>query len=498
MDNDANKNTEGKIRPTDNSGKTVQGIDQVLKYSYNEKGERASLERDNNVDDKFDYREEYTLDANGRWVGKNIDLTNDGTFDRKEIYTKSPSDAYVKTEFYNLVPEGSGTKDILTKIEHYENNANGQRTALRGDMQGDGSIDYVSTYDLDASGRTYKSYAYERDNITVAQVTTYTRDANGDVTRSELTDANGLLLSSTNYERDALGRTVVSRVDSNGDNVVDRKYEYTHDDYGQGILRKEYAYNQPNQTLELSSTTEQTFNSSNYVISNKITAADGSFIANVYERDEYGRIAKGTVTGRSNFSWENTYNPDNTIDIRTEYRLDGTFASKLAYSDYDLNGRASTVHRYNAKDELTQIDSVIRDTQGTQIHTIIDTVSNGIGADRFTFGTVGAGLSFHFTQDLTTWKEEELARLGTSLKQINLAINSISTLTLNAETVAKISEGGLRVVGGTDNNDILNLSGFEKAASSTVRNYDLYTATVDGEALNLYVQNNVDVNIIGG
>ncbi|MEG9490801.1 hypothetical protein [Mannheimia indoligenes] len=492
VDNDGKTSTG--VSRTDNEGAPVAGIDQALAYSYNVKGEQTALLRDNNVDGKYDYSEAYTLDANGRQIQKEIDLTNDGQFDRKEVYTKSATDATVKTEFYNIM----GDQEVVTKIEHYENNANGQRTALKGDILGNGSINYVSTYELDALGRTYKTYAYGGDNVTVAQVTTYTRDENGNVTRSELTDPNGLLLSATNYERDALGRSVVSEVDSNGDNKVDRKYEYTYDDYGREILRKEYAYNESSQKLELSSTTERTFNSSNYVISDKVTATNGSFLANEYERDEYGRIAKGTVTGRNNFSWENIYNPDNSIAVRTEYGLDGTFRSKLVYSDYNIHGNANFAHRYNAKDELVQIDSVIRDVNNNHIHTIVDNVSNGIGWDRFTFGTVGAGLSFHFAQDLTTWKEEELAKLGTSLKQINLANNSISTLTLNAETVAKISEGGLRVVGGTDNNDVLNLSGFEKAASSTVRNYDLYTATVDGEALNLYVQNNVDVNIIGG
>lgn len=199
-------------------------------------------------------------------------------------------------------------------------------------------------------------------------------------------------------------------------------------------------------------------------------------------------------------SYSYTYNSDGSYATRNDFDTDGHLGKKTIYTSYDpVTGANNGLEVYNADDQLIYKSSRFLDSRGNTLNTVYDYAKNGDGWDSFFFGSAGASSNIHNTVDMTAWTEEKLAQLGESLSLIRMANGSISTLTLNAEVVAKISNGGLRVQGAADNNDILNLSGFKKAESSKMKNYDLYTATVDDEELNLYVQANdsITVHIIG-
>ncbi|QTM01245.1 hypothetical protein [Mannheimia sp. ZY171111] len=493
VDNDA-KTATGKLQQHDKG--QAKGIDQVLKYGYNLKGEQTLLERDNNVDGTYDYREAYTLDPNGQQKLKEIDLTNDGTFDKKEVYVKQPDGGLEQVTFYNLVNKNGKVEDVKTHIESYELDPNNHIEKVSSDTLGDGSINSVSKYDLDPAGNIEKAYFDTNGDSKIDRIETHTR-TNGLVTRTEVHDSENKLQEIVTYEYLPSGQVSLKRVDTSGDKSIDKEYRYTYDNHDRETRREEYSYSPKEKKLALSAVHENTFDPNNNIVNYKITYSNGKSNENNYIIDDYGRIKEKTVSGINNFSSKNEYNTDNTVKTTTEYKPDGKFSVKNVFSEYDVLGNYTKVDRYYSENgEKTQTWSLIRDPNSGQIqHTIVDDTKTGDGADKFTFGTYGANQSFHFTQDLTTWSEEKLALLGASLKEIQLANNSISTLTLDANVVAKISEGGLKVNAGNDKNDILNLSGFEKATDGEkIKNYDLYTATVGSEKLNLYVQEGISVN----
>ncbi|MFA9489328.1 MULTISPECIES: hypothetical protein [unclassified Mannheimia] len=497
VNNDADTTT-GKAQQ-DNGGNTVQGIDQVLKYDYNVKGERTSLERDNNVDGKFNYRETYTLDANGRWIGKNIDLTNDGTFDRKEVYSREADGGLTQTNFYNLVND----REVLTKIEYYELNVNNQRTKLSIDTLGDNTINSITRYDLDNLGRTEKSYFDTDGDKTTDRIEAYTRDSNGNILRTEIINNDGEVQAVRIYERNALGQVTKQEVDSDNDGIIDTRYEYTRDAQGNETAYKVYSYNPITKQQELTQSAKREFDELNRAKYIELSYVDSSRDYRVdYTYDDFGRRLSDVHSGSRTHTWTYDYNDDNTLRERLDYNKDGVFTSKSLFVEYypEFNA-AKVVEGYNAQDELESTTIWLRDSTGAMTNSLIDNTNNGKGWDTYTFGDRGAnGVNRNLSQDFTEWSEEKLAQLGDSLSLIRMLNNSaVSELTLNAEVVAKISDGGLRVQGGSDKNDVLNLSGFEKASSSSVRGYDLYTATVGEEDLNLYVQANdsITVNILG-
>ncbi|QLB39560.1 hypothetical protein [Mannheimia pernigra] len=495
VDNDA-KTATGKLQQHDKG--LAEGIDQVLKYGYNLKGEQTLLERDNNVDGTYDYREAYTLNLNGHVKENLIDLTNDNNFDRKEVYTREADGGLVKTNFYNLV-DG---KELLTKIEHYELNANNQREKLQVDILGDGSIDAITTHDLDAQGRTEKAYFDTDSDKTIDRVETYTRDLNGNILRNEISNVDGEVQAVRIYERNALGQVTKYEIDEGNDGIIDTRYEQTRDIQGNELTYKLYSYNAVTKQQELTVSAQREFDELNRAKYIEYSYADSSIDYRIdYGYDEFGRKISETFSGARNYKWEFLYNDDNTVKERLDYNKEGVFTSKTVYVEYYPEFNAVKVlDAYNAKNELVSSTIWLRDGNGVLTNSLIDSTNNGKGWDTYTFGDRGAtGINRNLSQDFTAWGEEKLAQLGDSLSLIRMIKGGVSELTLNAEVVAKISNGGLRVQGASDKNDVLNLSGFKKASSSSVKGYDLYTATVGEEDLNLYVQANdsITVNILG-
>ncbi|MFA9500661.1 hypothetical protein ACERCG_09600 [Mannheimia sp. E30BD] len=502
MDNDANKNTEGKIRPTDNSGNTVQGIDRVLKYDYNVKGERTSLERDNNVDGKFDYREEYTLNANGNIEEKRIDLTNDGTMDRKEVYTKSPSDAYVKTEFYNLVPEGSGTKDILTKIEHYENNVNNQRTEVRVDILGDNTINSITRYDLDNLGRIAKAYFDTDGDKTIDRAESYTRDMQGNIIKMEVDIGNnGSIDSVVTYTYDNLGRRISIKHDTDNNGSIDRTDYYKYDVYGNP---QEYSTDYDGDGI-FERVAYREFDSSNrqivyWIDENK--PLNGKPDSNEYyetvEYDEYGNPKIYHISSSQNYDLLVKYDDKGSrsyqhLDRNKNGIVDN--GETFEHLEYDKvwSRAVSKITVFNDKGIKTTVAEIEVGDLGNPLHYYRDNGADGT-INLFAFGNYSGNIAVNNHHvDMSAWSADQVARFNKGLETVVLSNTLTSSqLTLDKETLANLvsKTNTLRITG--DSTDTVNLEGFTKADSSSQAGHNQYTADVDGTTYTVFITDTVD------
>ncbi|MEG9486987.1 hypothetical protein [Mannheimia indoligenes] len=477
----------------------MAGIDQVLAYTYNVKGEQTTMLRDNNVDGKYDYREAYTLDANGRWVEKLIDLTNDGQFDRKEAYTKSASDAYLKTEFYNIV-DG---RDVATRIEHYENNANNQRTAVKVDTLGDSSINAITRYDLDALGRTEKAYFDTDSDGNPNRTETYIRDVNGAIIKMESDSNNDTIIDTARYyERDSLGRVLVEKFDNDNNGTIDDVYTYTRDQYGNIVHQIRDLGNDSVIDVEYTNT----FNERNQQVNQVAKWSDGriSYLETTY--DEYGRVSvedrRWDANGNQGIPYRYIfeYDDQNRIAVqRYDNRIDGSI-DWIDHKSYEhpvfTNVATKQEIVYPNGNKITYTMEL--DTAGRALFTYTDATTDGI-IDRLAIGDRNGSSSVSRNVDLTAWTEEQFANLGNELTAIVMGSLSPDTLTLNAEVIAKLTQKYINVQT-TGNDDTLNLSGFEKSktAAKTIgsETYDLYTATVNGKVFELFVDD--DTNVVLG
>ncbi|MEG9491152.1 hypothetical protein, partial [Mannheimia indoligenes] len=499
VDNDGKASTG--VSRTDNEGAPVAGIDQVLAYSYNVKGEVTEMKRDNDVDGKYDYREAYTLDANGRWVEKLIDLTNDNQFDRKEVYTKSASDAYLKTEFYNIVD----ARDVATKIEYYENNANNQRTAMKVDTLGDASINAITRYDLDALGRTEKAYFDTDGDGNVDRTETYLRDVNGGLTEMKSDSNNDTIIDAVRYyERDALGRVSVEKFDNDNNGIIDDVYTFTRDQYGNIVHQIRDLGNDNIIDVEYTNT----FNELNQQVNQVAKWLDGrvSHLETTY--DDYGRVSVedrrwDTASGSQGVPYRYTYQYDDQnrqIVVEYDNRIDGVI-DWTDYRSYEHPVFTNAVTKneivYPNGNKATH-SIVEHDAAGRAVLTYSDATSDG-AIERLNIGDRNGSSSVSRNVDLTTWTEEQFAELGNKLTAIVMGALSPDTLTLNAEVMAKLTQKYINVQT-TGNDDTLNLSGFEKskAAAKTIgsETFDLYTATVNGKVFELFVDD--DTNVVLG
>lgn len=484
--------------------KTAEGVDYIIRYDRNIKGEITGEYRDNNLDGKYDYYEKFTLNANGGVIQKESDYTNDGQFDSKVTYTLHASGGYRNSNgdvtgvdvatYYNLIKQEDGsTREVVTGIEYnyYEDD---RWVGSSLDRLGDGSINYGTYHILDEKGRVSQSY-FNNDGKGGSKegadrVETYTRDNNGSVLRTEVDNGNdGSIDVVRKYKYDELGRSIQREVDSDNDGLFETRNEYTYNEFGQQVTEKTYSYNEKTDSMELTSQIARTFNSdgrTETVIYHDHTVK--------YTYDEYGR----TLTDKAEAfdrHWEYSYNQNGTVKSQTSYSLKtGAKQNELRFTEYDpYTNRALAGENYDSTDQLVDSFRFYHNDQGNIQNTLIDNAKNGKGWDIYQFGDRGGISSLNNSQDMTKWSEEKLAELGNSLSEIKMAHGSAINLTLNAEVAAKISDRRLVIFGAEDKNDTLNLSGFVKADNSGYGDMTLYTAKVGDENLNLYVHNYVDV-----
>ncbi|MEG9486986.1 hypothetical protein [Mannheimia indoligenes] len=483
--------------------KTAEGVDYIIRYDRNIKGEITGEYRDNNLDGKYDYYEKFTLNANGGVIQKERDNTNDGQFDSKVTYTLYASGGYRNSNgdvtgvdvatYYNLIKQEDGsTREVVTGIEYnyYEDD---RWVGSSIDRLGDGSINYGTYHILDEKGRVSQSY-FNNDGKGGSKegadrVETYTRDNNGSVLRTEVDNGNdGSIDVVRKYKYDELGRSIQREVDSDNDGRFETRNEYTYNEFGQEVTAKTYSYNEKTGSMELTNQTERTFNSDGRT---ETVIYDDHTVKYTY--DEYGR----TLTDKAEAfdrHWKYSYNQDGTVSSRTSYSLKtGELQEVTRYTEYSpYTKQALAGEIYDSQDKLTNSFRYYLNDQGNIEATLVDKANNGKGWDRYIFGDIGAVSVLNRSEDMTKWSEEKLAELGNSLSEIKMAQGSAINLTLNAEVAAKISNR-LVIFGAEDKNDTLNLSGFVKADNSGYGDMTLYTAKVGDENLNLYVQNYVDV-----
>ena len=501
VDNDAKEST-GKTQQA-NAGESVQGIDQVLAYTYNVKGEQTSMRRDNNVDGKYDYREVYTLDANGHQTAKEIDLTNDGKFDRKEVYIKEADDGLVQTNFYNLVDSG----EVLTKIEYYKLNENNQRTEVKVDTLGDGSIDAITRYDLDEYGRSEKAYFDTDGDGNIDRVESYTRDSVGNILRTETDMGNdGSIDTVITYERDSLG--YVSKSETfNSQGELQRTNVYSVDQYGfttalseyngaispdNLIQTREWTYNENGQAIKtyriLGNGTEQswtrTFNEygwSDYESSD--INNDGTINSQLFIQ-EFDAVGKPIKLFRDN-NVNGIFDQGDTIEIR-EYSLGlSKVVQNSFYSDEELT---KLFNRYNY--ELNDAGD----------YTVATRDWNGDGKLNMLLFTAAAGYNpVNHTENITLWDEAKFAERAT-ISEIALqsSSNIESTVVLDQDSLARFTANRLYIYGGAADDKVVLLNGkedFTQAQDNVVRGsrtYDVYTASSGKE---LWIQDGITVDL---
>ncbi|MFA9501073.1 hypothetical protein ACERCG_11805 [Mannheimia sp. E30BD] len=531
MDNDANKNTEGKIRPTDNSGKTVQGIDQVLKYDYNEKGKRTSLERDNNVDGKFDYREEYTLNANGNIEEKRIDLTNDGKVDKVTINTLNPKGEVTTAEYYTQTADGKLT---YTGKDEFVLDVNGY-TEKKTSYSAINQVLSIETYEIDEQGREVKRIDNGGDGVD--RIETYTKDANGNITKTEIdTDNDGIPNSYIEKKYNPLGNE--TEIITYNDDVATRVVKKFYDNYG-NVIREEVAngINQPT-----SSIMETQYGSDNNPVwryfdrkGDGISTDDTSYL-DYY--NEYGnRVKEYSFSGKVSYEdalkalagaqgspkiagkldilyddkgyqtaiFSDINNDNNTINLKNQtmglpVRDNDSLIKFTGYSDV-WGGKwtkRSVTNYYGTRTETQSYDDT-----GTVANVTIDNRNDNI-IDVYTYGDPNARYGTDRVDNWTNWAESKLNELK-GLSEIRLSATASTDITLDSETIGKLSPTGkvgsvsntLTIKG--DTTDKVNLTDSFTKLDSTSKigsdTFNMYSTKVDETTYTLYIDNDIQTVI---
>ncbi|MFA9501086.1 hypothetical protein ACERCG_11870 [Mannheimia sp. E30BD] len=457
------------------------------------------MKRDNNVDGKNDYREVRALDANGRLVQQEIDLTNDGTFDLKEVYTKEADDGLVQTNFYNLVDN----HDVLTKIEYYKLNENNQRTELKLDTLGDSSINAITRYDLDALGRTEKAYFDTDGNGTIERAEIYTLDGNGHISRTETDSANdGSIESVRYYERNALGQIIKEVIDSDNDSRVENIRYYQYDVYG-------------NRTVHLDDVSgDGSINQAYYATYNHLNQK----IYQIYDRtgngitdddrreemiyNEFGQEVSKQIYSNVSSNPTGVYSEYNSQGLRTKASQDNDGDGQISSArdvvieyTYGERNLSNSETRYDGTGKLLYRVEIERDDLGTAIRSFRDTGADGT-INILHYGYTDNAWTRNYTDDLRQWSTELLAKVN-GLPRISLSsANFKTTITLDDATLAKIAptRNTLRITG--DSTDTVNLDGFSKSETSSRSGHNQYTAEVDGTTYTVFIIDTVETILV--
>ncbi|MFA9489327.1 MULTISPECIES: hypothetical protein [unclassified Mannheimia] len=531
MDNDA-KETTGKP-PSDNSGKPVAGIDQVLKYDYNVKGEKISMQRDNNVDDEPDYREVYTLDANGKVTQKEIDLTNDDQFDKKEVYTLQADGAIEKTHFYNLIKNKDGIlEEVIAKIEEYSLNANNQTGVTKTDLLGDTTINSKTTYRLNEYGRASEAFFDVDGNGSIDRREVYQYYPDGNLKKKEIDTGNtGSIDSSETYIRDALGRITMLQKDSDNNGSTDSAIHYTYDNYGRVTSERRDSDNNLDTPDYIETITYDTlgnrervyvdrtgngvtaddalyhFTSTNYGQFYTVTEYDpsraGTYIKSPLEIDNPNKAALRYIRTNhyDDFGRATIWEVDSDGDGKINKEGDVTRYFSYDYDGNNLNSqafnKATSWKVFNGLGKTSRIDYFEHDSFGSTKLTMIDFGGNG-RIDQIIIGNAGgqADKSFHLDMtDSSDWTAEKLSKLA-NVRFIQLSDESTqSSLTLDKNALKALSKE-VRILG--DSKDTVRLEDIELEnlnSPTTIDKqlYNQYSTQIDNSTYKLIID--ADINI---
>lgn len=519
------KDSTGKVQQ-DNGGKNVQGIDQVLKYEYNVKGELISEFKDNNVDGIYEVRESKVLNANGKVVETQLDYTNDGKVDKVTENTLNAKGEVIKSEYYNQAGDGTKTytgKDeytldsngyqiakskyaasgVLLSTETYKNDTNGKILEKRVDTNADGLVDKTYVYNLDPT------------NGQVSRKTVYSGDYKEGISLAE---------KYTVYGRNELGY-VTSIKQYTGDNQTpDKTTIITPDIYGNQIHMDEY-----NAAGVLVASYEQKFDSKNqmtdyYRDMRPIgTYSSGDVYAH-YEFNEQGQYIKQERT--YNYKAENP-----VVDDTSWFEYDNFGRVYKIFQDYDRDGEVSSqkdsivTNKYNDLGRrVAQIfeggDGTPKETyyedydiDGVSLYSYRDVLSDG-SINRIAFGNAFGFYGKNQTEDLRTWIQDgkfipknQLDIDGFSkldfkgVTEINLSAYTNSTdITLDSKVISALAPKSALYIYG-DATDTVRYKGDDllatgKTTQSEGNTYQEYTTSIDGTAYTVLIDS--DINTIIG
>ncbi|MEG9491154.1 hypothetical protein, partial [Mannheimia indoligenes] len=491
VDNDA-KTSTGVAR-TDNEGSPVTGIDQVLAYSYNVKGEVTEMKRDNNVDGQYDYRQVHTLDANGNLVKTDVDLTNDGNIDRVTKNTLTATGKVITSKYYNQAVDGTQT---YTGKNMYKLDNNGNRIET-SNYSASGILKSVETLELNGRGQVVKKLIDNGgDGIDRAEI--YTLDSNDYIVKTENDIGNnGSIESSISYDRNSLGRIIKQSSDNDGDSIIDSYKTNEFDVYG-NILKETY-YNA--KTDVITSINTYTYNERNQQLTKFTDAnANGEFDTQdtkvSYKYDEYGNTVERVDSS-----------PIKTSSIFFEY--DGLGRQVKSILDDNGNGipeanETTRIYHYDSPLWNKYTSVTVTDSRGLQSISKFDLDDAGNYALQYYAGRNGEFSRINFYNanvaqnvDFTNkWSAEELAEIGNKIQLIQLTNEQYTTtIKLDSNIVSKLSQSGLDIRGdATDtvnlSNDFTKVEGTTKKAGTDV--LQAYRTEVDGTTYTVYIDTDVD------
>ncbi|QLB41521.1 hypothetical protein HV560_00980 [Mannheimia pernigra] len=537
VDSDASVNKEvhtGKSQ-TDNEGKGVTDIDQVLHYDYNLKGELIELRKDNNVDGTADYREFYTLDANGRIKQKEIDLTNNGSFDKREEYSpKSPEGIETVTSI-NIIedPTSREKKEVIAKITYNKLDANNHIEEIKVDLLGDSSINSKETYKLNAYGRSSETLFDIDGNGSTDRREVYKYYPDGTLEKKEIDIGNtNSIDSSETYIRDALGRTTTKLLDNENNGSTNSAVHYTYDEYGRVTsVRRDSDNNLATPdyvetiTYDASGNRERLyidktgngvtsddilyhFTSTNYGQHYTVTEYDpsraGEYIKSPLEINNPNKAALRYIRTNhyDDFGRATIWEIDRDGDGKLDKAIDSTRHFSYDYDENNLNSKAfekeTSWKSINGLGKTNKIEYFEHDSFGSTKLTMIDFEGNG-SIDQLVIGHAGGQADKAFHLDMTDsrdWTAEKLAKLA-NVRFIQLSNEQTeSVLTLDQNALKALSKE-VRILG--DAKDTIHLEGIalrnlNSPTTIDKQIYNQYSTDIDGSTYKLIID--ADINIL--
>ncbi|QLB39555.1 hypothetical protein [Mannheimia pernigra] len=532
VDNDA-KTATGKLQQHDKG--LAEGIDQVLKYGYNLKSEQTLLERDNNVDGTYDYREAYTLDPNGKVTQKEIDLTNDGQFDKKEIYSLNSTGGVERTTHSNILvdPDSGIAKEFITSIIHDKLDANNNIERSEVDLLGDTSINSKKVHKLNAYGQPSETLFDIDGKGSTDRREIYEYYPDRTLKKKQIDIGNNYSIdSSETFIRDALGRTTTQLLDNENNGSPDSAVHYTYDDYGRVIRMRRDSDNNLDTpdyvetiTYDALGNRERAhidrtgngvtsddvlyyFTSTNYGQLYTVTEYDpsrvGSYINSPLEINNPNKAALRYIRtnhyddfGRA-IIWEVDRDGDGKLDKAID---------QIRYFSYDYDGnnlnsqafdRTTSWKVINGLGKTDRIEYFEHDSLGSTKLTMIDFGGDG-RIEQLIIGNAGGQADKAFHLDMTDsrdWTAKKLAKL-TNLRFIQLSDESTeSVLTLDQNALKALSKE-VRILG--DAKDTIHLEGIalrnlNSPTTIDKQIYNQYSTDIDGSTYKLIID--ADINIL--
>ncbi|MEG9491149.1 hypothetical protein [Mannheimia indoligenes] len=461
------------------------------------------MKRDNNVDGKYDYREVYTLNANGFVTEKAIDLTNDSKIDLVTKDTLNAKGDIIETRYYNQAADGVQT---YTGKDVYKLDSNGNITE-KSNYSAANLVKLIETYENDALGRVAKMYVDNLGDNIINSSTNYIRNANGQVIQSQIDiDNNNTIDSTQKYTLDALGRIIKTDFYNGTEETPNSTSRYKLDVYGNRL--EESIDNGNNGSIDRR--VINTYDELNRVASslsdiNANGIKDRGDIYVEYTYNEYNQVASsvrenvGSTPTRST----NTYNDLGQVVRNTfDYNNDGLFNNNDVYIEYTYgtDGRIASATTVTATGSIRELAYNEWNTDGVRIKTFSDAGGDGT-INSLSYGWWAGRSTVNHTDDLTRWTPEQLAKFNKGLTLIYLSDTTAATnITLNADVVKAISNKGFDIRG--DATDTVNLGGNFTKVEGLTKNVDTgtlqaYRADIDDSTYTLYIDTDIQLNIVG-